>query len=174
MPLTRTLCVAYLFLQHSARHWPTTSRCHRTIIMRYFFRQPQLSSLMTSFCAVYWMLPFFSVNKGHIWVIYSPTFLMCSTVAPMLQYKTVCQHQNDNKWNKTSLRSASYVSRKRGTARICCCAPCSNPPISFTRRAHSSKPAARCCSGRTGQTDGRTLYRYIDHAPLTLWAVPLQ
>ena len=34
--------------------------------------------------------------------------------------------------------------------------PCSNRSISPTRRAHSSKPAARCCSGRTGQTDGRT------------------
>jgi len=31
---------------------------------------------------------------------------------------------------------------------------CSNrPPPS--RRAHSSKPAARCCSGQMGQTDGR-------------------
>jgi len=34
--------------------------------------------------------------------------------------------------------------------------PCSNRSISPTRRAHSSKPAARCCSGRTGQTDRRT------------------
>jgi len=30
-------------------------------------------------------------------------------------------------------------------------APCSNRSIS---PAHSSKPAARCCSGRMGQTDG--------------------
>jgi len=35
-------------------------------------------------------------------------------------------------------------------------APCSNRSISPARRAHSSKPAARCCSGQMGQTDGRT------------------
>ena len=50
---------------------------------------------------------------------------------------------------------------------ICCCMPCcgfvllqchpcSNRSISPTRRAHSSKPAARCCSGRMGQTDRQT------------------
>ena len=34
-------------------------------------------------------------------------------------------------------------------------APCSNRSISPARGAHSSKPAARCCSGRsTGRTDG--------------------
>ena len=69
--------------------------------------------------------------------------------------------------NRTSLCSASYVSCKRGTARICCCAPCCGPvllrhrpcssrSISPTRRAHSSKPAARFCSGGIGQTDGQT------------------
>ena len=68
--------------------------------------------------------------------------------------------------NRTGLCSASYVSCKRGTARICCCAPCCGPvllrhrpcssrSISPTRRAHSSKPAARFCSGGIGQTDGR-------------------
>ena len=41
--------------------------------------------------------------------------------------------------------------------------------MSPARRAHSSKPAARCCSGRLlgqtdGRTDGRTPYRYIDPA----------
>ena len=40
--------------------------------------------------------------------------------------------------------------------------PCSNRPISPIRRAHSSKPAGRCCSGRMRQTYGRTPYRYID------------
>ena len=39
--------------------------------------------------------------------------------------------------------------------------PCSSRSISPTGRAHSSKPAARYCSGRMG----RTLYRYIDPAP---------
>ena len=35
-------------------------------------------------------------------------------------------------------------------------APCSNRSISPARRAHSSKPAARCCSRRMGETDGQT------------------
>ena len=47
--------------------------------------------------------------------------------------------------------------------------PCSKRSISSTRRAHSSKPAARCCCGRQmghgdGRTDGRTPCRYIDSA----------
>jgi len=41
--------------------------------------------------------------------------------------------------------------------------PCSNRPISPTRRAHSSKPAEAACGGRMmEQTDGRTTDRYID------------
>ena len=69
-------------------------------------------------------------------------------------------------YRRVSLCSASYVSCKRGTARIGCCMPCRGPvplrrqPCSnrstSTRRAQSSKPAARCCSGRMRQTDGRT------------------
>ena len=44
-------------------------------------------------------------------------------------------------------------------------APCSNRSISPARGAHSSKPAAHCCSGRQmKQTDGRTPYRYRDPA----------
>ena len=82
---------------------------------------------------------------------------------------------------ETSLCSASYVSWQRGTARIgppllrrgCCWAyarrPCSNRSIYPASRAHSSKPAACCCSGRIGQicgqtdrrTDGRTPYRTL-------------
>jgi len=31
-----------------------------------------------------------------------------------------------------------------------------------------SKPAACCCSGRMGQTHGRTPYRYVDPAPHTM------
>ena len=64
------------------------------------------------------------------------------------------------------LRSATYV---RGTARICCCAPCcspmrpcSNRSTSHTRRAHGSKPVARCCSRQMGQKHGRTSCRFID------------
>ena len=38
--------------------------------------------------------------------------------------------------------------------------PCSNRSIS---PSHSSKPAARCCSGRKGQTDGRTRCRPAPH-----------
>jgi len=34
----------------------------------------------------------------------------------------------------------------------------------FAHRAHSSKPAARCCSGRMGQTNGKTQYRFIEPA----------
>jgi len=49
-------------------------------------------------------------------------------------------------------------------------------PIRQTVQTHSSKPAARCCSGRMGQideqTDGRTPCRYIDPAPHTMRAVP--
>ena len=47
--------------------------------------------------------------------------------------------------------------------------PCSNRSISSTRRAHSSKAAARCCSRRMGQTDGRTdgqTLRRTDTVPL--------
>jgi len=57
------------------------------------------------------------------------------------------------------LCSASYVSCKCGTARICCCAPCSshtllrrrpccNRSISPTRQTHSSKPTTCYCSGQ--------------------------
>ena len=46
--------------------------------------------------------------------------------------------------------------------------PCSNRSISPTHLAHSSKPAARCCSGRVGQTNGRTPYRFINPAPHTI------
>ena len=60
--------------------------------------------------------------------------------------------------------------------------PCSYRWISIspTRRALSSKPAARCCSRRTGQTDGwtdrwkngRTPCRYINPALHTTRALP--
>jgi len=36
--------------------------------------------------------------------------------------------------------------------------------IDISRRANSSKPAARCCSRRMGQTDGQTPCRYVDLA----------
>ena len=42
------------------------------------------------------------------------------------------------------------------------------------RRAHSNKPAARCCSGRVGQSDGQTPYRFIDPASHTMRAVPIK
>jgi len=94
-------------------------------------------------------------------------------------YTLVLMHRST-----TSLRSASYVSCKRGTARIYCRAPCygpvllrrrpcSNRSIRHTRRAHSSKLAARCCSGRMGQTDRRTPYRCTDPTPHTSRAVPI-
>ena len=79
-----------------------------------------------------------------------------------------CRH----KQTLTSLRWASYVGWQHDTARICCrspcCGPCSNRSISPIRRAHSSKPAARCCSRWVDQTDGRTLYRFIDPATHTI------
>jgi len=57
-------------------------------------------------------------------------------------------------------------------------ARCSNRSISRGRRAHSSKPAAAACGERMAhtrvdrQTDGQTLYRFIDLAPHTMWAAP--
>jgi len=50
--------------------------------------------------------------------------------------------------------------------------------ISYPPRAHCSKPAARCCSGRMGQTGGqtdrRTPYRFRDPATRTYYrAVPM-
>ena len=56
--------------------------------------------------------------------------------------------QSENK----SVGSASYVGRKCGTTRICSTgrAAIDRSP---TRRAHSSKLAARCCSGRMGLWD---------------------
>ena len=48
---------------------------------------------------------------------------------------------------------------------------------SIARRAHSSKPAARCCRGQMGQTNGqtdrRTPYRYTDPAPHTMRPLPI-
>jgi len=67
---------------------------------------------------------------------------------------------------EANLCSASYVSRQsRDTARLCCCGAVaagrrswSNRSISPAYRAHSSKPAARCCSVDSWyrQTDRRT------------------
>ena len=89
-------------------------------------------------------------------------------------YLSVCLYAS------TSLCSASYVTCKCGTTRICCCAPCCRPAPAVqqsTRLAHSNKPAARCCSRRIGQTDGqtdgRTLHRYINPAAHTMRAVPI-
>ena len=49
--------------------------------------------------------------------------------------------------------------------------------ISPTRRAHSSKPAARCCSGTTGEinrwTERQTPHHYTDPAPHTVCALPV-
>jgi len=73
----------------------------------------------------------------------------------------------------TSLCSASCVGCHRGTARICCWAPCSNGSVSLARRALSSKPAAAAWEWRDRQTDGRTPDRYTDPAPRTMWAVPM-
>jgi len=42
-----------------------------------------------------------------------------------------------------------------------------------TRLAHSSKPAARCCSGRMGHTDGGTPYHFIEPGPHTMRSVPI-
>ena len=49
---------------------------------------------------------------------------------------------------------------------------CSNQSISPACRAHSSKPTTYCCSGRMGQTDRRTLYRFTDRTLQIMWAVP--
>jgi len=82
----------------------------------------------------------------------------------------------------TSLCSASYFSSKHGivvTATLPCCGPVmlphrpgSNQSTSPTCQAHSSKPkpTACSCSGRTGQTDRRTPYRYINPALHTMQA----
>ena len=85
--------------------------------------------------------------------------------------------------NRTILCSASYVSCQRGTARICCCAPCcwapdSNLSTSPARRALNSKSASAACGGRMmGRTDGRTDRqtpdRCIDPVPYTMRAVPV-
>ena len=84
---------------------------------------------------------------------------------------------------RTSPCSASYISCQRGTARICSCGPallwrfcCWTPnagrSISPAHRALSSKPAARCCSGRSmGQTDGGTDATFF--LPLPQLLVPL-
>ena len=40
--------------------------------------------------------------------------------------------------------------------------------------SHSGKPAAGCCSWRTGQTDGQTPYRFIDPALHTKRAVSIR
>ena len=62
--------------------------------------------------------------------------------------------------------------------RRCCGArrPCSSRSTFPTRRAHGSKPAARCYSGRMEQPDGlvggRTPYRFIDPVSHTMRAAP--
>ena len=52
----------------------------------------------------------------------------------------------------------AYVGWQRDTLAVAAeCRPCSNRSISPARRAHSSKPAARCCSVRSiNGTDERT------------------
>jgi len=66
-------------------------------------------------------------------------------------FKQVCAQLGDLRtlktWHCPHLLLCAVLLRRR---------PCSNRSISPTRRAHSSKHAARCCSGRMGQTDGRT------------------
>jgi len=55
------------------------------------------------------------------------------------------------------------------TARHCC----NNRSISPASRPAAANPATRYCSGRMGQTDGRTQYRFIDPAPHTMRTVPI-
>ena len=80
---------------------------------------------------------------------------------------TVCQTQADS---ETSPCSASSLGSQRDTARICCSAPA--PAIDRyllpARGVLSSRPDTRrgCCQSM-GQTDGRTLERFIDPAPHT-------
>jgi len=89
-------------------------------------------------------------------------------------FKQVCAQLGDLRtlktWHCPHLLLCAVLLRRR---------PCSNRSISPTRRAHSSKHAARCCSGRMGQTDrrtdrrthGRTPYRFMDPAPHTMQPV---
>ena len=83
--------------------------------------------------------------KGTIHKITETVLLQCERLSCWCDIR-VTQHGWCVVSSKTSLCSASYVSCKRGTARICCCVllrrrPCSNRSISPTRRTHSSKPA---------------------------------
>jgi len=79
---------------------------------------------------------------------------LCTYTEPYARSSLVDANQN-----VTSLCSAFYGGWKRDTARICCRPPCccgapaadalcSNRSTPHARRAHSSKPAPRCCSGR--------------------------
>jgi len=75
----------------------------------------------------------------------------------------------------------SYGDNVALPAHHCCCGPvlpwqrpCSSQLISPTCLAQSSKPAACCCSGRIGETDGQTPYHYRDPALHTMQTVPIR
>ena len=57
----------------------------------------------------------------------------------------------------------TFAAARRAEARLLLAAgppPCSNRSISFSRRAHSSKPTTAVCGGRVGQTGGGAMPPY--------------
>jgi len=65
-----------------------------------------------------------------------------------------CTRTNMNKSVFSYLRTLKTWHYLRGLLLSAVLRPCSNRSISPTRRAHSSKPVARCCSWRMEQTNG--------------------
>ena len=77
------------------------------------------------------------------------------------------------------LRAASYASCKRGIARICCYGAGRAVIDRYLLPAEptAANPPRAAAAGewdRDGQTDRRTLYRYMDPAPHTTPAVPMR
>jgi len=116
-------------------------------------QETQFRSLWESSKRLLWAVTCSNYSQTTITVTYQWT----SISHLILGIETASNQSQINKW------SASYVSCKWGTTRICCCMPCydsvqlwcqlcSNWSISPTRWAHSSKHVERCvCMGQTNR-----------------------
>ena len=108
-------------------------------------QETQFRSLWQSRKRLLWTVTCSNYSQTTVTVTYQWT----SISHLILGIKTASNQSQINKW------SASYISYKWGTTRICCCMPCydsvqlwcqqcSNRSISPTRWAHSSKHAEWC------------------------------
>ena len=69
--------------------------------------------------------------------------------------------------------SASYISCKRDTARICCCGAAMQQSTDISRPPGPQQQTCHVLLQQANGTDSRTPCRYIDPASHTKWAVPI-